>query len=85
MRPILSLLFPLVLLSTPAVADPWKGESGHERWRGEHHGEYRGRGPRYAYGNDFEEEFWVGNCKIERKWERDGDYEEERKCKSHRD
>lgn len=29
------------------------------------------------------EEFWDGNCKIERKWEKDGDYKEERKCGGH--
>lgn len=27
------------------------------------------------------EEYWDGNCKVERKWEADGDYKEERKCK----
>ena len=26
------------------------------------------------------EEFWHGDCKIERKWEKDGDYKEKRKC-----
>jgi len=46
----------------PALADPWKDESGHG-WRG---GEYK-------------EEYWDGRCKIERKWEKDGD-KEERKC-----
>ncbi|MFC6978921.1 hypothetical protein [Microbulbifer taiwanensis] len=30
------------------------------------------------------EEFWDGNCKVERKWEADGDYKEERKCKADR-
>ncbi|SHE89264.1 Surface antigen [Microbulbifer donghaiensis] len=28
------------------------------------------------------EEYWDGNCKVERKWEADGDYKEERKCKA---
>lgn len=31
-------------------------------------------------GGDYEEEFWVGNCKIEREWESDGSYEEEVDC-----
>jgi hypothetical protein len=33
------------------------------------------------YDREYKEEFWVGNCKIERKWEGDGSYTEERKCK----
>lgn len=31
-------------------------------------------------GGEYEEEYWVGNCKIEREWERDGSYEEEVDC-----
>jgi hypothetical protein len=34
----------------------------------------------YAYGREYKEEFWYDGCKIERKWERNGDYKEERKC-----
>ncbi len=40
--------------------------------------------PRYARrykGGDGKEEFWVGNCKIKRKWKDNGEYKEERKCK----
>lgn len=48
----------------PALADPDKDESGHGRGR---HREYK-------------EEYWNGHCKVERKWEKDGDYKEERKC-----
>ena len=55
-----------------AQADPWKDESGHGR--GRHHG-----------GGEYKEEFWDGNCKIERKWEKDGEYKEERKCKRPRE
>lgn len=47
-----------------AVADPDKDESGHGR-----------KGSR-----DYKEEYWDGNCKVERKWEKNGDYKEERKC-----
>lgn len=64
------------LLAGTALADPWKDESGKHRWK--HH-------PVDAYAEndrEYKEEFWVGNCKIERKWERDGDYKEERKCKN---
>ena len=31
--------------------------------------------------SEHKEEFWDGNCKIERKWEKDGDYKEKRTCK----
>lgn len=31
-------------------------------------------------GGEYEEEFWVGNCKIEREWERDGSYEDDVDC-----
>ena len=33
------------------------------------------------HGRKHKEEYWEGNCKIERKWEKDGDYKEKRKCK----
>ena len=32
-------------------------------------------------GRDVKEEFRDGPCRIERKWERDGDYEERIKCR----
>lgn len=31
-------------------------------------------------GGEYEEEFYVGNCKVEREWESDGSYEEEVDC-----
>lgn len=37
---------------------------------------YRGR----HRGGDYEEEFYVGNCKVEREWDDDGSYEEEIDC-----
>jgi hypothetical protein len=30
--------------------------------------------------DEYREEFRIGNCKVEREWERDGDYREEREC-----
>ena len=39
------------------------------------HGKHRGHGP------EFKEEYWDGNCKVERKLKKNGDYKEERKCK----
>lgn len=40
----------------------------------------RRHAPRRYRGGEYEEEFWIGNCKIEREWERDGSYEEEIDC-----
>ena len=39
-----------------------------------HRGHHHGRG-------EYKEEFWDGHCKVERKYKRNGDYKEERKCK----
>jgi hypothetical protein len=64
------------MLSGPALADPWKDESGNGRWGRE------GRGYRaYNMDREYKQEYRRGNCKIERKWERNGEYKEERKCK----
>lgn len=54
-------------LSMALYADPPEGRG----WK------KHGKHDRYEY----KEEYWDGNCKVERKWERDGDYKEERKCK----
>lgn len=61
-------IFPLALLavSSGASADPWKDESGKGR-----HGDKRG---------EYKEEYWGGNCKVERKYEKN-EYKEERKCR----
>lgn len=60
------ILAVVLALAGPAHADPWKDESGHGR--GRHH------------AGDRKEEFRDGNCKVERKWKKDGGYKEERKC-----
>ncbi|HYD95012.1 MAG TPA: hypothetical protein VEC01_06775 [Noviherbaspirillum sp.] len=67
------LLLPALLLAVPlaVLADPWKDESGHGKGRGHERREYK-------------EEFWDGNCKVERKLEKSGEYKEERKCKPSR-
>ncbi|WEX86601.1 hypothetical protein PZN02_002902 [Sinorhizobium garamanticum] len=58
-----------------ALADPWKDESGHGRWRwGGYYDE-----PRYER-RAYKEEYRRGRCKIERKWD-DDEYKEEIKCK----
>lgn len=57
----------LVAVSSGAAADPWKDESGHGR-----HGKH---------GQEYKEEYWDGNCKVERKVKKNGDTKVERKCK----
>ena len=61
----------LAAVSSSASADPWKDESG------------KGRGGDRR-GHEHKEEFWDGNCKVERKHEKNGGYKEERKCKAPR-
>jgi hypothetical protein len=64
-------LLSLAILTIPfgALADDWKDESG----KGRNHDR-----------REFKEEYWDGNCKVERKMEKNGDYKEERKCKPRR-
>ena len=81
MRMVWALMaFAAIVLGTSNVvsADPWKDESGKGRWRAER-GDYRG-----SYAREYKQEFRQGNCKIERKWERNGGYKEEVKCKGRR-
>lgn len=63
----------VMLATTPfaASADSWKDESGHGKGRG--------------HSREFKEEYLDGNCKVERKLEKSGEYKEERKCKPPRE
>jgi hypothetical protein len=72
-----ALIIGAALLASPALADPWKDESGKGRWGGDRG--YYGRS--YNEAREYKQEYRQGNCKIERKWERGGDYKEEVKCK----
>jgi hypothetical protein len=67
-------------MTCAASADPWKDESGKGRWGGGDRGYYRS----YNYDREYKQEYRQGNCKVERKWERDGGYIEETKCKGYR-
>ena len=72
MKAFLGVLISASVAAIPlaASADPWKDESGH--------------GKRHKHGHDrgeYKEEYWDGSCKVERKFERNGEYKEERKCK----
>jgi hypothetical protein len=73
MKNFCKLILPAVFATLPlvAAADPWKDESGHGKGRGHERREYK-------------EEYWDGNCKVERKLEKSGEYKEERKCKEPR-
>jgi hypothetical protein len=67
-----------------ASADPWKDESGNGRWRSGYERSYDGPRRGYGYGYErprrerraFKQEFDDGRCKVERKWERNGEYKE---------
>ena len=71
--------FAATMLSGPALADPWKDESSKGR-RSEGRGNYRA----YNMDSEYKQEHRQGHCKVERKWERDGGYKEETKCKGYR-
>ncbi len=76
MKSALAIVTALALLSAPAFPDPVFADpvGGNDRphGRSDH---------RVEVGDDeYKEEFRIGNCKVEREWERDGDYREEREC-----
>jgi hypothetical protein len=70
MKSALAIATALVALSVPALAGPRDDDRDHGR-----------RDLRVEVDDDeYKEEFRIGNCKVEREWERDGDYREEREC-----
>lgn len=70
----------VAMLTSPALADPWKDESGKGRW-GYERGGYYGR----DYDDrEYKQKFYRGRCKVERKWGKRGEYKEETKCKGYR-
>jgi hypothetical protein len=71
MKSALAIATALMLLGVPAVADP-RDEDDRAQGRGD----YRVQ----VNDDEYEEEFRVGNCTVERERERDGDYREEREC-----
>jgi hypothetical protein len=92
MKTTMAVLALLVALNSAAYANPWELEQGYGGWwdgawnSDEDHGPYNHdqgyEGHRTLFGG-YEEKIWDGDCKIERKWERDGDYKEERECHHH--
>lgn len=90
MRMIVAALVGLGLSvsSGTAISDPGKDESGKGRERGgyaRYNDDGRDR-PRSDRGESrerrsYKEEYDDGRCKVERKFEKNGDYKEERKCR----
>lgn len=56
-----------VSVAAPVFADPPEGR-GYKK----HH--------RHEKSREYKEEYWDGDCKVERKYKENGDYKEERKC-----
>jgi hypothetical protein len=68
MKPLRLLLIPVLLCAFPltALADD--------------DDDHRGRGRKHGHG-EYQDEYWDGNCKVERKFKKNGDYKEKRKCR----
>ncbi len=80
-----------VLAAAPAWAhdddDHHHGKGhGHGHHKHDHHKhdkhEHKHHKHKHKHKAGHKEEFWDGHCKVERKWERDGSFKEERKCKA---
>ena len=94
MRTIAAVAALLFVLGSPAYSadPPWGIANGYNgawnpAWNnGEYHGPYQNaqgyEGHPTLFGG-YEEKFWVGDCRIERKWEHDGEYREKRECHQH--
>lgn len=67
-KPAMSLLL-VALASVSSIASA-------DSWKGE-----SGKG---RHGREYKQEFWDGHCKVERKFKKNGDFKEERKCKGPR-
>lgn len=65
----------LLALSTAALMTlaPLAAEADSDRHH-HSHGHGHGRG-------EYKEKYWDGACEVERKWKRNGDYREKRKCR----
>jgi len=61
---------PLLALSTAALLSlaPLAAEADSDRHE-------------HRHGREYKEKYWEGNCRVERKWKRNGEYQEKRKCR----
>ncbi|WFU19417.1 hypothetical protein [Bradyrhizobium sp. CB3481] len=80
MKLLFAALGVVSLLISPAVADPWKDESGKGRGGGDDRRYERSYG---YYDREYKQEYYRGPCNIERKWGKHGEYKEETKCKGY--
>ena len=65
-RLLARLLLPLTLASLPAFS-----------WAHNDHG----HGHHHHHRKSHKEAYWDGQCKVERKWKKNGEYKEKRKCR----
>jgi hypothetical protein len=70
MKPLASLLLPAALLAAPAAALADRDDHRHGWYRGHHH-----------HHASAKQQYWDGACMVERKWKKNGDYKEERRCR----
>ena len=68
-RLLAQLLVPLALASLSAPV--WAHDD-------DHHG-------RRHHRKEYKEEYWDGQCKVEHKWKKNGEYKEKRKCRNRPD
>ena len=67
-RPTLLALSAATLMTLAPLAAEADSDRHHR------HGHGHGRG-------EYKEKYWDGACEVERKWKRNGDYSEKRKCR----
>jgi surface antigen len=70
-----------IACGTPALADR-DHDDKHGDKHGHKHGHEHGHERHGQHQHGHKEVYWDGNCKVERKWEKDGDFKEKRKCKA---
>ena len=61
----------LAQLCIPLALASWSAGA----WADDHHHRH--------HRKDHKEEYWDGHCKVERKWKKNGEYKEKRKCQDH--
>ena len=59
----------LAQLCLPLALASWSAGA----WADDHHHRH--------HRKDHKEEYWDGHCKVERKWKKNGEYKEKRKCR----
>ena len=79
--PVLSPL--IVTFAGPTALAHNAHRHGHGHGHGHKHHKHEDKHHKHRHERHaHKEEFWDGHCKVERKWERDGDYKEKRKCRA---